>query len=149
MSGFLNRVQLIGNLGQDPEVRSTQAGKKIVTLSVATSESWRDAESGERRERTEWHRVVIFNEGLAEIAAKYLAKGAKILVEGKLATNKWTDRDGNDRYNTEIQVQPYSGLLTFLDSKKTVERPAGASGTAREPAMAGAGGGDLDDEIPF
>ena len=114
MSGYLNRVQLIGNLGQDPEVRATQAGKKIVTLSIATSENWNDAQSGERRERTEWHRVVIFNEGLAKIAERYLTKGAKVLIEGKLATNKWTDKEGNDRYTTEVQVQPYNGTLTFL-----------------------------------
>jgi single-strand DNA-binding protein len=150
MSGYLNRVQLIGNLGQDPEVRSTQAGKKIVTLSIATSESWNDAQSGERRERTEWHRVVIFNEGLAKIAEKYLTKGAKVLIEGKLATNKWKDSDGNDRYTTAVQVQPYNGTLTFLDTKKRdVERAAGGNGGTREPAMAGAGGGMDEDEIPF
>ena len=150
MSGYLNRVQLIGNLGQDPEVRSTQAGKKIVTLSIATSESWNDAQSGERRERTEWHRVVIFNEGLAKIAEKYLTKGAKVLIEGKLATNKWKDSDGNDRYTTEVQVQPYNGTLTFLDTKKRDgERAAGGNGGTREPAMAGAGGGMDGDEIPF
>jgi single-strand DNA-binding protein len=159
MSGYLNRVQLIGNLGQDPEVRSTQAGKMIVTLSIATGESWNDAQSGERRERTEWHRVVIFNEGLAKIAEKYLTKGAKVLIEGKLATNKWKDSDGNDRYTTEVQVQPYNGTLTFLDSKKPDSRAAGEerAPARREPAMSGAGGstgsgfggGDLDDEIPF
>jgi single-strand DNA-binding protein len=159
MSGYLNRVQLIGNLGQDPEVRSTTAGKKIVTLSIATSESWNDAQSGERRERTEWHRVVIFNEGLAKIAEKYLVKGAKVLIEGKLATNKWTDKDGNDRYTTEVQVQPYNGTLTFLDTKKPEGRTTSGERTTarREPEMAGAGGstgtgfggGVLDDEIPF
>ncbi len=143
MSGYLNRVQLIGNLGQDPEVRTTQAGKKIVTLSIATSESWRDAQSGERMERTEWHRVVVFNEGLAAIAEKFLAKGAKVLVEGKLVTNKWKDRDGNDRTTTEIQLQPYGGTLTFLDSRKRGdERPSGGTGasTAHE---------DLGDDVPF
>ncbi len=159
MSGYLNRVQLIGNLGQDPEVRATQAGKKIVTLSIATSESWNDAQSGERRERTEWHRVVIFNEGLAKIAEKYLTKGAKVLIEGKLATNKWTDKDGVDRYTTEVQVQPYNGTLTFLDTKKPEGRASGGERPTprREPEMAGAGGstgtgfggGDLDDDIPF
>lgn len=159
MSGYLNRVQLIGNLGQDPEVRATQAGKKIVTLSIATSESWKDAQSGERRERTEWHRVVIFNEGLADIAERYLTKGAKVLIEGKLVTNKWTDKDGNDRYTTEVQVQPYNGTLTFLDTKKSDSRTSGddRAPARREPAMTGAGGstgagfggGDLDDGIPF
>ena len=154
MSGYLNRVQLIGNLGQDPEVRATQAGKKIVTLSIATSESWKDKHTGERMQSTEWHRVVIFNEGLATIAEQYLTKGAKVLVEGKLVTNKWKDRDGNDRYTTEVQIQPYNGLLTFLDSRKqdgdgvsSSTRAGGAAAPQRERAMASAG--DQDDEVPF
>ena len=154
MSGYLNRVQLIGNLGQDPEVRATQAGKKIVTLSIATSESWKDKHTGERMQSTEWHRVVIFNEGLATIAEQYLIKGAKVLVEGKLVTNKWKDREGNDRYTTEVQIQPYNGLLTFLDSRKqdgdgasSSTRAGGAAAPQRERAMASAG--DLDDEVPF
>ena len=159
MSGYLNRVQLIGNLGQDPEARALQNGKTVVTLSIATSESWTDGQSGERRERTEWHRVVIFNEGLAKIAERYLKKGAKVLIEGKLVTNKWTDRDGKDRWTTEVQVQPYHGMLTFLDSKKP---DGGASGGERAAArrkaeMAGAHSGtgpgagqdDPDDDIPF
>ena len=154
MSGYLNRVQLIGNLGQDPEVRATQAGKRIVTLSIATSESWKDKHTGERMQSTEWHRVVIFNEGLATIAEQYLTKGAKVLVEGKLVTNKWKDREGNDRYTTEVQIQPYNGLLTFLDSRKqdgdgasSSTRAGGAAAAQRERAMASAG--DLDDEVPF
>jgi len=154
MSGYLNRVQLIGNLGQDPEVRATQAGKKIVTLSIATSESWKDKHTGERMQSTEWHRIVIFNEGLATIAEQYLTKGAKVLVEGKLVTNKWKDRDGNDRYTTEVQIQPYSGILTFLDSRKQDGEGASADGRStgtaapqRERVMASAG--DLDDEVPF
>ena len=154
MSGYLNRVQLIGNLGQDPEVRATQAGKKIVTLSIATSESWKDKHTGERMQSTEWHRIVIFNEGLATIAEQYLIKGAKVLVEGKLVTNKWKDRDGNDRYTTEVQIQPYSGILTFLDSRKQDGEGASADGRStgtaapqRERVMASAG--DLDDEVPF
>ena len=154
MSGYLNRVQLIGNLGQDPEVRATQAGKKIVTLSIATSESWKDRHTGERMQSTEWHRIVIFNEGLATIAEQYLIKGAKVLVEGKLVTNKWKDRDGNDRYTTEVQIQPYSGILTFLDSRKQDGEGASADGRStgtaapqRERVMASAG--DLDDEVPF
>src|ERR1700733_8270863 len=106
MSGFLNRVQLIGNLGRDPEVRTTQGGERIVTLNIATSESWKDRLSGERKERTEWHRVVIFNNGLGEVAEKYLRKGAKIFLEGKLATRKWTDQSGQDRYSTEIVISP-------------------------------------------
>ena len=154
MSGYLNRVQLIGNLGQDPEVRATQAGKKIVTLSIATSESWKDKHTGERMQSTEWHRIVIFNEGLATIAEQYLIKGAKVLVEGKLVTNKWRDRDGNDRYTTEVQIQPYSGILTFLDSRKQDGEGASAGGQStgtaapqRERVMAISG--DLDDEVPF
>ena len=154
MSGYLNRVQLIGNLGQDPEVRATQAGKKIVTLSIATSESWKDKHTGERMQSTEWHRIVIFNEGLATIAEQYLTKGAKVLVEGKLVTNKWRDRDGNDRYTTEVQIQPYSGILTFLDSRKQDGEGASAGGQStgtaapqRERVMASAA--DLDDEVPF
>ena len=158
MSGYLNRAQLIGNLGQDPEVRTMQAGKKIVTLNLATSESWRDGHTGERVERVEWHRVVIFNEGLATLAEKFLAKGAKILVEGKLATRKWTDNAGVDRYATEIQVQPYTGSLTFLDSKKRGDERAsgrGGDGAERGPAMAGGGASwkptdtALDDDVPF
>jgi single-strand DNA-binding protein len=153
MSGYLNKATLIGNLGQDPEVRATQAGSKIVTLSVATSESWNDQRSGERRERTEWHRVVIFNEGLATIAEKYLVKGAKVYVEGQIRTRKWQDQSGADRYSTEIHLTPYNGEIKFLDSRKPGDRASGGSDAAREPAMAGAGraagGGDLDDEIPF
>ena len=156
MSGYLNRVQLIGNLGRDPEVRTTQGGKQVVTLNIATSESWRDAQSGERRERTEWHRVVIWNEGLGDIAEKYLVKGAKVYVEGKLTTNKWTDNAGVERYSTEIHLTPYNGTLTFLDSKKSEGRSSGDD-AARERAMAGVGdpssdapkGQDRDDEIPF
>jgi len=154
MSGFLNRASLIGNLGQNPEVRTTQAGKKIVTLSIATSESWKDGNSGERVERTEWHRVVIFNEGLALLAEKYLTKGAKVFIEGKLSTRKWTDNDGNERYSTEIQLSPYNGTLTFL-SKKPSDRGDDDNGpvTARQRVGAGAGhsalGADLSDDIPF
>ena len=149
MWGFLNKVQLIGNLGQDPEARSTRDGKKVVTLSIATGESWKDKHSGERIERTEWHRVVIFNEGLADVADKFLLKGMKVYLEGKLVTNKWQDRDGNDRYTTEIQLQPYNGVLTILSPKKNGEKTSGDDAPARAPAMAGAGGPDLDDDIPF
>lgn len=158
MSGYLNRVQLIGNLGRDPEVRSLQNGKQVVTMSIATAENWRDAHSGERVERTEWHRVVIWNEGVGKIAEKYLAKGAKVFVEGKLVTNRYADKNGVERYSTEIHLTPFNGTLTFLDSKKAEGRASGGDSTAaREPAMAGAGGstgaqfggGDLDDDIPF
>jgi single-strand DNA-binding protein len=146
MSGYMNRVTLIGNLGADPEVRHTQSGQKIVSMSIATSERWKDQRSGEARERTEWHRVVIFNEGLATVAEKYLAKGAKILVEGKLSTRKWQDQQGNDRYTTEIVLSPFNGILTFLDSR----RNGNGNGAERTNGTPPAGpSGDLDDEIPF
>jgi single-strand DNA-binding protein len=156
MSGFLNEATLIGNLGQDPEVRTTQNGSRVVTLNIATSESWTDRQSGERRQRTEWHRVVIFNDGLGTIAEKFLAKGAKVLVRGSLRTRKWQAQDGSDRYSTEIHLTPYNGVLTFLESKKGSDRASDNRGGDRETASAGAGptwdapkGGDLDDEIPF
>lgn len=151
MSGFLNRAQLIGNLGRDPEVRKTQTGKQVVTLNVATSESWKDGNDN-RVERTEWHRVVIWNEGLGTIAEKYLAKGSKVFVEGKLTTRKWTDSDNVERYTTEIHLTPYNGTLTFLDARRDAssERAPGETST-RTPAGAGggSGGAGLDDEIPF
>ncbi len=139
-------MSLIGNLGADPEVRNTQSGQKIVTMSIATSERWKDQRSGETRERTEWHRVVIFNEGLAGIAEKYLQKGAKVLVEGKLSTRKWQDQQGNDRYSTEIVLSPYQGILTFLDSRRSGNANGGDSTSGAPPASPS---GDLDDEIPF
>ncbi|HME02421.1 MAG TPA: single-stranded DNA-binding protein [Solirubrobacteraceae bacterium] len=147
MSGSLNRTTLIGNLGSDPETRVTQSGQRIVSFSVATTESWKDAQSGERRERTEWHRVVIFNEGLAKIAEKYLAKGAKVFVEGKLSTRKWQDQQGNDRYSTQIELSPYTGTLTFLDSRKSIDNasPGDRNGSGWDVPK----GGDLDDTIPF
>src|SRR4029077_16913937 len=141
MSGFLNRVQLIGNLGRDPEVRTMQNGGQVVTLSIATTESWKDDRSGERRERTEWHRVVIFNDGLGKIAERYLQKGAKVYLEGKLTTRKWQDQSGADRYSTEIHLTPFNGVLTFLDSRRDGERPSGG-----EPAGAAGHSGDPDDE---
>ena len=147
MSGFLNRVQLIGNLGRDPELRTTQSGKKVVTLNVATSESWKD-QSGNRVERTEWHRVVIWNEGLGEIAERYLTKGSKIFLEGKLTTRKWQDQDGNDRYSTEIHLTPFNGTLTFLDG--TRDNATRASGGDRPAAPAAPGAEpNPDDDIPF
>jgi single-strand DNA-binding protein len=152
MAGSVNKVILVGNLGRDPEIRSTQEGTKVVNLSLATSETWRDKNSGERRERTEWHRVVIFNERLAEVAEKYLKKGSKIYVEGALQTRKWTDQSGQERYSTEVVLQRFRGELTMLDG-----RGGGPGGTAEpadsfaEPAPAGrsAGPADLDDDIPF
>ena len=141
MAGSVNKVILVGNLGRDPEVRTTQDGLKIVNLSLATSESWRDKNSGERREKTEWHRVVIFNERLAEVAEKYLRKGSKIYVEGALQTRKWTDQNNQERYSTEVVLQRFRGELTMLDS-----RAGGEGGGSGSYAFQG---GDLDDEIPF
>jgi single-strand DNA-binding protein len=153
MAGSVNKVILIGNLGRDPEVRSTQDGMKIVQLSLATSESWKDRASGERRERTEWHRVVIFNERLAEVAEQYLRKGSKIYVEGQLQTRKWQDKEGLDRYTTEVVLGRFRGELTMLDTRGSEGGGygAGGGGGGGEPVPAGAGGGpsDLDDEIPF
>ena len=149
MAGSVNKVILIGNLGRDPEVRHTQAGDPIVHLNLATSESWKDRESGERRERTEWHRVVIFNENLGRIAEQYLKKGSKVYLEGQLQTRKWTDQSGVDKWTTEVVLQRYRGELTMLDGRRDGDRPP-----QPEPEGAGAPAGasasdDLDDEIPF
>jgi single-strand DNA-binding protein len=161
MAGSVNKVILIGNLGADPEIRRTQDGRPIANLRVATSESWRDKATGERREKTEWHRVVIFNEGLCKIAEQYLKKGSKVYLEGALQTRKWQDKDGQDRYSTEVVLQGFNSQLTMLDRAGGGGGEAGAesggdfgsSGSAprRQPATAGAGGkrGDMDDEIPF
>ena len=119
MAGSVNKVILVGNLGRDPEVRSTQDGAKIVQLSLATSESWKDRATGERRERTEWHRVVIFNERLADVAEQYLRKGSKLYVEGQLQTRKWQDKEGQDRYTTEIVLGKFRGELTMLDGRSS------------------------------
>jgi single-strand DNA-binding protein len=152
--GFRNCVQLIGNLGRDPEVRSTAGGNKVVSLSIATSETWTDRQSGERKERTEWHRVVIWNQGLGEVVEKYLLKGAKIFLEGKLATRKWTDQSGQDRYSTEIVISPYNGTTIFLDSWRDgtgSTRQNGTSNCARDaaPSWDAPKGDDPDAEIPF
>ncbi|WP_321340569.1 single-stranded DNA-binding protein [Breoghania sp.] len=117
MAGSVNKVILVGNLGADPEIRRTQDGRPIANLSVATSESWRDRNSGERRERTEWHRVVIFNEGLCKVAEQYLRKGSKIYIEGQLQTRKWQDQNGQDRYSTEVVLQGFNSTLTMLDGR--------------------------------
>lgn len=117
MAGSINKVTLIGRLGNDPDVRSTQDGRSIVNLSVATSETWKDKNSGEKREKTEWHRVVIFNEGLGKIAQQYLNKGSKVYLEGQLQTRKWEDKSGQEKYTTEVVIQNYSGNLTLLDSR--------------------------------
>src|SRR5688572_8109019 len=161
MAGSVNKVILVGNLGKDPEIRRTQDGRPIANLSVATSESWRDKNSGERKEKTEWHRVVIFNEGLCKIAEQYLKKGSKVYLEGQLQTRKWQDKDGNDKYSTEVVLQGFNSQLTMLDTRggggaaaEASDGDFGSQGAtpARKPAMAGAGGGkrgDMDDEIPF
>jgi single-strand DNA-binding protein len=148
MSGYLNRVQLIGNLGRDPELRTTQTGKTVVTLVIATGESWKD-ERGNRVEKTEWHRIVIFSEGLGQIAEKYLEKSSKVYLEGKLCTRKWQDQSGADRYSTEIHLTPYNGVLIFLDGRRD-GGPGATASTAdgRTGAVAGTHG-NLDDEIPF
>jgi single-strand DNA-binding protein len=125
MAGSVNKVILVGNLGKDPEIRRTQDGRPIANLSIATSETWRDKATGERKEKTEWHRVVIFNEGLGKTAERYLEKGAKVFLEGKLTTRKWQDQSGADRYSTEIHLTPYNGVLTFLDSRRDGARPSG------------------------
>ena len=162
MAGSVNKVILVGNLGKDPEIRRTNDGRPIANLSVATSESWRDKNTGERKEKTEWHRVVIFSEGLCKIAEQYLKKGSKVYLEGQLQTRKYTDKDGNEKYSTEVVLQGFNSALTMLDragggggggdygdsSDFGSSRPAARE---RQPAMAGGGGkrGDLDDEIPF
>ena len=155
MAGSVNKVILVGNLGRDPEVRSMQDGSKIVSLSIATSEAWKDKMSGERRDRTEWHRVVVFNDRLADIAEKYLKKGSKVYLEGSLQTRKWTDQSGQEKYTTEVVLQKYRGEMTLLDS-----RNEGGSYSAGEldspgfnesPALSNfsSSSKDLDDEIPF
>ena len=117
MAGSLNKVMIIGNLGNDPDVRAMQNGGKVCNLSIATSESWKDKNTGERREKTEWHRVVIFNEGLVRVCENYLKKGSKVFIEGALETRKWQDQNGNDKYTTEIVLKPYNGNLTMLDNR--------------------------------
>jgi single-strand DNA-binding protein len=179
MAGSVNKVTLVGNLGKDPEIRNTQAGSKICNLTIATSETWNDRASGERKERTEWHRVVIFNERLADVAEKYLRKGRKVYLEGALETRKYTDQSGQEKYTTEVVLRNFRGELVLLDSNRGEEGAGsyggGSEGTSvggggyaqRERAPAGAArpsggaarsggpswdapkGGDLDDEIPF
>jgi single-strand DNA-binding protein len=156
MAGSVNKVILVGNLGKDPEIRRTQDGRPVANLSVATSESWRDKATGERKEKTEWHRVVIFNEGLCRVAEQYLKKGSKVYLEGQLQTRKWQDKDGNDKYSTEVVLQNFNSNLTMLDTRGAGGADASDDGfgaqspaPARKPAMAGAKRGDMDDEIPF
>ena len=169
MAGSVNKVILIGNLGADPEIRRTQDGRPIANLRLATSESWRDKATGERKEKTEWHRVVIFSEGLAKVAEQYLKKGAKVYIEGALQTRKWTDPQGVEKYSTEIVLQGFNSTLTMLDGKGGAAGGGGGYGgddmgdsfgggqssappQRRVAAPAGGGGGrgsDMDDDIPF
>jgi single-strand DNA-binding protein len=161
MAGSVNKVILIGNLGADPEIRRTQDGRPIANLRVATSETWRDKNTGERKEKTEWHRVVIFNEGLCKVVEQYVKKGSKVYLEGQLQTRKWTDKDNIERYSTEVVLQGFNSVLTMLDGRSGgggmgADEGGGFSSSPapreRQPAMAGGGGGkrdDMDDEIPF
>jgi len=163
MAGSVNKVILIGNLGKDPEIRRTQDGRPIANLSIATSETWRDKATGERKEKTEWHRVVIFNEGLCKVAEQYLKKGAKVYIEGALQTRKWTDQSGVEKYSTEVVLQGFNSTLTMLDSRAgggggsfgsdesgSDFSSGGASSSApRRAVAAGARNSDMDDDIPF
>ncbi|RLQ87843.1 single-stranded DNA-binding protein [Notoacmeibacter ruber] len=167
MAGSVNKVILVGNLGADPEIRSLNNGGRVVNMRIATSETWRDRNSGERRERTEWHNVVIFNENLAKVAEQYLKKGAKVYLEGQLQTRKWQDQNGNDRYSTEVVLQNFRGELQMLDSRdggsggggRDMSRGGSDFGSSRagddygggRGGSGGSGGGysDMDDEIPF
>ena len=168
MAGSVNKVILIGNLGKDPEIRRTQDGRPVANLRVATTETWRDKASGERREKTEWHSVVIFNEGLCRVAEQYLKKGAKVYIEGQLQTRKWQGQDGQDRYSTEVVLQGFNSTLTMLDSRgggggslgmqddDHADYGAPSNGNGGGARRGGGGGGGkgnfdkpIDDEIPF
>ena len=162
MAGSVNKVILVGNLGKDPEIRRTQDGRPIANLSVATSDSWRDKATGERKEKTEWHRVVIFSEPLCKIVEQYLKKGAKVYIEGALQTRKWTDQSGVEKYSTEVVLQGFNSTLTMLDGRSGgggggfADEPGGDFGASspssappRRVAAAGARNSDMDDDIPF
>ncbi len=165
MAGSVNKVILVGNLGKDPEVRSMQDGTKIVSFNLATSETWNDRASGERKEKTEWHRVVVFNDRIGDVVEKYCKKGAKVYIEGALQTRKWTDQAGAEKYTTEVVIGRFKGELTMLDTRNSAEGGGGdyaprerAAPAARAPAARGSAapswdqpkpGGDLDDDIPF
>ena len=165
MAGSVNKVILVGNLGKDPEVRRLNSGEPVVNLRIATSENWKDKATGERKERTEWHNVVIFNENLARVAEQYLRKGSKVYVEGQLQTRKWQDQSGQEKYTTEVVLQRFRGELTILDGRggagEAGDQEQGqisrggdfgrSAPTEKRPAMAGGGGryNDLDDDIPF
>lgn len=163
MAGSVNKVILVGNLGNDPEIRSMQSGDKVCNLSIATSESWKDKTSGEKKERTEWHRVVIFNQGILGIAERFLKKGSKVYIEGQLESRKYTDKDGQEKYTTEVVLRPYRGELTLLDGRSGGEgsgsgggrdygneMSGGSSGgrPALSPAMSSSAS-NFDDDIPF
>ena len=153
--GHVNKVILIGNLGADPEIRRTQDGRPIANLRIATSESWRDKSTGERKEKTEWHRVVIFNEGLCKVAEQYLKKGAKVYVEGQLQTRKWTDQSGAEKYSTEVVLNGYGAVLTMLDGqqsggdKQGAAKPSYGDVKGGKPKGAGPLANDMNDDIPF
>ncbi len=161
MAGSVNKVIIVGNLGRDPEVRTFQNGGKVCNLRIATSENWKDRNTGERKERTEWHSVAIFSEPLARIAEQYLKKGSKVYIEGQLETRKWQDQSGNDRYSTEVVLRPYRSELTLLDSRGDNQGGGGGGGgyEDRNDGYGGSSGGggdsappasqELDDEIPF
>ncbi|QDH18043.1 single-stranded DNA-binding protein [Swingsia samuiensis] len=151
MAGSVNKVMLIGRLGRDPETRNTQSGKQIVNLTIATSENWKDKQTGEKREKTEWHRVVIFNEGLADVADRFLRKGSNVYIEGALRTRKWTDQSGQERYTTEVTLESFNGVLVMLDSPQRQQQ-----NTSYQDSRYGANNAapsrnadPLDDEIPF
>lgn len=157
MAGSINKVMLIGNLGADPEIRRTQDGRPVCNINVATSESWRDKATGERKEKTEWHRVTIWNEGLCKVAEQYLKKGSKVYVEGQLQTRKWQDKDGKDRYSTEVVLNGYGAVLTMLDgpakseAKTETNQYAEATGRANPGRSSGrqSMSHDMNDDIPF
>lgn len=159
MAGSVNKVILIGNLGADPEIRRMNSGDQVASLRIATSDSWRDRNTGERRERTEWHSVVIFNENLVKVVEQYLKKGAKVYIEGQLQTRKWQDQNGNDRYTTEIVLQKYRGELQMLDSRgegggsrQQVSDQSGGYGGSNQGGNNQSDGGfsrQLDDDVPF
>ncbi|MCF6214768.1 MAG: single-stranded DNA-binding protein [Emcibacter sp.] len=158
MAGSVNKVILVGNLGKDPEVRHTQDGKPVVTLNLATSDTWKDRNTGERKERTEWHRVVIFNENLCKVAEQYLRKGSTLYIEGALQTRKWTDQAGVEKYTTEVVLQRFRGELTMLggrgdgggsSSGGAYDQSSSGGDNASSGGSFGGGSSDLDDEIPF
>jgi single-strand DNA-binding protein len=154
MSGSINKVILVGNLGRDPEIRTLNSGDRVANLNLATSETWRDRNSGERKERTEWHRVVIFNDNLVKVAENYLRKGSKVYIEGALQTRKYTDQSGAEKYSTEVVLQKFRGELTMLDGRAEGGREVEGGGISAGPRAQGSGpredfSADLDDEIPF